>query len=64
MNEIKTQIRASSTQASQLSQKACEAFRAKDFTLGKQLMTQAVAASKNCQKLIREYTQQLEIGNW
>lgn len=58
MNDGKAQIKALSTQAAQLSQKAIVAFRSQDFAQGKQLMAQAVTASKNCQRLIQEYRQQ------
>lgn len=58
MNDLQAQIRAKSTQASQLSQEATEAFRAKNFTTGKQLMAQAVVASIDCQRLIQEYKEQ------
>jgi hypothetical protein len=44
--------------ASQISHKATEAFKQRDFVSGKQLMAQAVVASKDCQRLIREYTEQ------
>lgn len=63
MNEIQAQIRAKSAQASQLSQEATIAFRAKNFATGKRLMAQAVAASIDCQRLIQEYTQQQATAN-
>jgi hypothetical protein len=62
MNDIEAQIKALSAQASQLSQKATEAFRERNFASGKQLMAQAVAASKDCQRLIQEYRQQAEVN--
>lgn len=62
MNEIEAQIRILSTQASQLSQQAVAAFRKRDFASGKQLMAQAVAASKDCQRLIQQYRQQAEVN--
>lgn len=62
MNEIEAQIRILSTQASQLSQQAVAAFRKRDFASGKQLMAQAVAASKDCQQLIQQYRQQAEVN--
>lgn len=62
MNEIDAQIRILSTQASQLSQQAVAAFRKRDFASGKQLMAQAVAASKDCQRLIQQYRQQAEVN--
>lgn len=57
MNDIKLEIKALSAQAAQLSQKATMAFRNQDFTQGKHLMAQAVAASRDCQRLIQEYKQ-------
>lgn len=57
MNEIQNQIKALSTQAAQLSRAATDAFQAKNLRLGRELMAQAVSASKNCQQLIQEYTQ-------
>lgn len=63
MNEIQAQIRAKSTQASQLSQEAIAAFRAKNFNTGKLLMAQAVAASVDCQRLIQKYTEQEATAN-
>ena len=63
MNEIQVQIRAKSTQASQLSQEATLAFRVKNFTTGKRLMAQAVAASIDCQRLIQQYTEQEATAN-
>lgn len=58
MNDIKAQIKALSAQAAQLSQKATAAFRNRNFAQGKQLMAQAVAASRDCQRLIQEYKEQ------
>lgn len=58
MKESEAQIRELSAMAAQLSHKATEAFRQRDFTSGRQLMAQAVAASKDCQKLIREHIEQ------
>jgi uncharacterized protein YciW len=63
MNEIQVQIRAKSTQASRLSQEATLAFRAKNFTNGKRLMAQAVAASIDCQRLIQQYIEQEATAN-
>lgn len=63
MNETQAQIRAKSTQASQLSQEAVAAFRARNFATGKRLMTQAVAASIDCQRLIQEYTEKETMAN-
>lgn len=63
MNGIQAQIRAKATQASQLSQEATLAFRAKNFTIGKRLMAQAVAALIDCQRLIQQYTEQEATAN-
>lgn len=63
MNELQAQIRVLSAQASQLSQRATEAFRARNFAQGKQLMAQAVAASKDCQRLIQDYAEQQATAN-
>jgi len=63
MNELQAQIRAKSTQASQLSSEATLAFRAKNFNTGKRLMAQAVAASIDCQRLIQEYTELEAMAN-
>lgn len=63
MNEIQVQIKAKSTQASLLSQEATLAFSAKNFTTGKRLMAQAVAASIDCQRLIQQYTEQEATAN-
>lgn len=62
MNDIKLEIKALSTQAALLSQSATVAFKNQDFNQGKKLMAQAVVASKDCQKLLREYTNQVEVN--
>jgi len=55
MDELKLRIRELSTNAAVLSKQAIAAFKQRDFVQGKQLMTQAVSASKDCQQLIQEY---------
>ncbi len=60
MNDIKAQIKALSGQAAQLSQKAIVAFRERNLAQGKELMSQAVQASTDCQRLIQKYREQAE----
>lgn len=62
MNDIKLEIKALSNQAALLSQEATVAFKNQDFNQGKKLMAQAVVASKNCQKLLLEYTNQVGVN--
>jgi hypothetical protein len=57
MDELKAQIKLESNRASHLSQEAVSAFSGKQFEQGKLLMKEAVIASKECQKLIQQYTQ-------
>ena len=56
-NELKEQIKLKSNRASRLSKEALSAFSARNFEGGKMLMKEAVFASKQCQKLIQQYTQ-------
>ncbi len=58
MNDTKAQIKVLSTAAAQLSQKAVDAFKNRNLATGKQLMAEAVAASRDCQRLIQEYREQ------
>ena len=60
MNDTQAQIKALSAQAAWLSREAIDAFKHRDFAQGKQLMAEAVAASKDCQQLIQAYTQQAQ----
>lgn len=62
MNDIQAQIKAFSAQAAQLSQKAIAAFRNRNFAQGKQLMAQAVVASRDCQRLIREHQERARVN--
>lgn len=62
MNDIKLEIKALSTQAANLSHQATVAFKSQDFHQGKKLMAQAVVASKDCQKLLREYKNQVGVN--
>ena len=55
--KLKTQIKLKSNRASRLSQEAVSAFSERQFERGKILMKEAVIASKECQKLIQQYTQ-------
>jgi phage shock protein A len=57
MEELKTRIKKESSQAARLSKEAIAAFTARDFTMGKALMRQAVDAGRNCQNLIEQYKQ-------
>lgn len=57
MDELKAQIKFESGQAARLSREATIAFEARDWVRGKALMFEAVAASKNCQKLIEQLNQ-------
>lgn len=56
-NELKEQIQLKSNRASRLSKEALSAFSARKFEEGKILMKEAVVASKECQKLLQQYTQ-------
>ena len=60
--DFKLEIKALSAQAALLSQKATVAFKNQDFHQGKKLMAQAVVASKDCQKLLLEYTKQVGVN--
>ena len=55
MDELKVRIRELSASAARLSKQAIAAFKQRDFAQGKQLMAQAVSASKDCQRLIQQY---------
>lgn len=60
MDELKAQIKFESSQAARLSREATKAFQVKNWAQGKALMKEAVAASKNCQKLIEQFNQSTE----
>ncbi len=57
MDELKAQIKFESSQAARLSREATKAFEVRDWARGRALMKEAVAASKNCQKLIEQLNQ-------
>lgn len=57
MDEMKAEIQQWSTQAAQLSQQARLALAGRNFAVGKDLMRQAMEASRNCQSLIEQYHQ-------
>lgn len=57
MDELKAQIKFEASQAARLSKEATKAFEARDWKQGKALMKEAVAASRNCQKLIEQLNQ-------
>lgn len=52
MDDLKTQIKFYSGKATALSREAKLAIQAKDWNRSRALMREAVAASKNCQRLI------------
>ncbi|GFE72242.1 hypothetical protein [Chroococcus sp. FPU101] len=60
MDELKAQIKFEASQAARLSKEATIAFEARDWKQGKALMKEAVAASRNCQKLIEQLNQSTE----
>jgi hypothetical protein len=53
MDDLKAQIKFYSGKATNLSREAKQAIQAKDWNRSRELMKEAVAASKNCQKLIK-----------
>lgn len=57
MDKLKAQIKFESSQAARLSREATKAFEVRDWARGRALMKEAVAASKNCQKLIEQFNQ-------
>ena len=64
MDELKAQIKFESSQAARLSREATQAFEVRDWIRGRALMKEAVAASKNCQKLIYQLNQSTGIRAW
>lgn len=56
-DELKAQIKYESGRAARLSREAITAYEANNKAQGKVLMKEAVAASKNCQKLIEQFNQ-------
>lgn len=63
MDELKAQIKFKAGQAARLSKEATIALKARDWKQGKALMFEAVAASLNCQKLIKQLNQSLKAGS-
>ena len=61
MDELKFQIKFSSSQAARYAREAKIAIQAKDWNRGRALMKEAVAASKNCQRLIKQLNQYAEL---
>lgn len=56
-DELKAQIKYESGRAARLSKEAITAYEANNKAQGKALMKEAVAASKNCQMLIKQFNQ-------
>jgi hypothetical protein len=54
MDDIEAQIKFESSRAAQLSREATKSLKAGNWQQGRALMKEAVAASKNCQKLIEQ----------
>ncbi|GFE67940.1 hypothetical protein [Chroococcus sp. FPU101] len=57
MEELKVQIKYESSQAAKLSKEASIAFENNQRSEGKTLMKEAVAASKKCQELIKQFNE-------
>lgn len=61
IDELKAQIKYESGRAARLSKEAIIAYETNNKAQGKALMKEAVAASKNCQKLIEQFNQLEEV---
>jgi hypothetical protein len=61
LSDIQAEIKHYSSQAVTLSKQAQEASKIRDYAKGKVLMKQAHQASQNCQNLIQQYQQNLEL---
>jgi Tol biopolymer transport system component len=63
MEDFKAQIKLQSSSAAKFSKEAVEAATARNFATAKALIQQAVAAGRNCQKLIEQYNRTSKLKN-
>lgn len=61
MDELKAQITFEASEAARLSREATQAYQVRDWERGRALMIEALTASRNCHKLIKQLNENIKV---